>query len=139
MNSDNFLDAFQKLLIPADKWVGEQKSLKEIFEAKLAQYGLTFNQVEKLLCMQNRSLQGILDNSAKRVDVVNLLKLGQFLGLNTDMLLKLYINEASVEVIEELDDARKKSYIISNFDIKNLLEIIRILHESMDLKNRLQG
>ncbi|MDN3588043.1 hypothetical protein QWY86_15275 [Pedobacter aquatilis] len=122
MSSESFLNEFQKLLNPVERWNGEPKTLKEIFESKLEQYGLTFNQAEKLLSMQNRSLQGILDNSAKRVDVVNLLKLGQFLGLNTETLVKYYINEASVDLVNELNDARKKSYIVANFDLKNLLK-----------------
>ncbi len=120
MDEKEFLNEFYKMLSPVDTWEGEANSIKEIFEAKLEKYGITQNQAEKLLNMQKRSLEGILDRSAKRVDVINLLKLGQFLGLETSSLVKLYLSELSHDMVAELEDAKKKSYILANFDIKNL-------------------
>ncbi|QXU43476.1 ImmA/IrrE family metallo-endopeptidase [Pedobacter sp. D749] len=120
MSDNGFINEFYKLLNPADPWTGDEESLKALFEIKLQQYGLTMNQAEKLLSMQKRTLEGILDKSAKRIDVVSLLKLGQFLGLNTDALFKLYLKEASHDIVGELEDAKRKSFIVSNFDTKNL-------------------
>lgn len=120
MSDSEFLDEFYKMLRPVDAWVGETRSIKEIFDAKLAKHGITQNQAELLLNMQKRSLDGILDGTAKRVDVINLLKLGQFLGLETEALLKLYLNELPKDMVAELEDARRKNYILSNFDIRNL-------------------
>lgn len=122
MSDSQFLDEFYKMLRPVDAWSGEVRSIKEIFEAKLAKHGITQNQAEQLLNMQKRSLDGILDGTAKRVDVINLLKLGQFLGLETEALLKLYLNELPRDMVAELDDTRRKNYILSNFDIKNLIK-----------------
>jgi HTH-type transcriptional regulator / antitoxin HigA len=122
MDENSFLDEFYKILTPEDAWEGEKNSIsiKEIFDAKLNQYNITQNQAEKLLKMEKRTLEGILNNSLKRVDVINLLKIGQFLGLNTDALMKIFIKDQSKDIIQELEDAKKKSFIISNFDLKNL-------------------
>ena len=120
MDEQSLLDEFYKMLTPVDVWEGKADSIKTIFEARLAQHGITQNQAEKLLNMQKRSLEGILDGSAKRVDVVNLLKLGQFLGLKTDHLFKLFLSDLPADMIGEIEDAKKKAYILSNFDIKNL-------------------
>ncbi|MCX2483470.1 ImmA/IrrE family metallo-endopeptidase [Pedobacter sp. MR2016-24] len=120
MSDQGFINEFYKLLNPADPWTESTDSLKAIFETKLQQYGLTTNQAEKLLSMQKRTLEGILDRSAKRVDVVSLLKLGQFLGLNTDTLFKIFLKEAPHDIVGELEDAKRKSFIVSNFDVKNL-------------------
>ncbi len=120
MSKDDFLNEFYKLLKPVDVWNGEINSIKEIFEAKLLRHGITQNQAENLLAMQKRSLDGILDGTAKRVDVINLLKLGQFLGLETEALLRLYLSELPQDMVAELEDARKKTFILANFDIKNL-------------------
>lgn len=120
MDENIFLSEFYKILAPMDAWDGEANSIKEIFAARLTKHGITQNQAEKLLNMQKRTLEGILDGSAKRVDVINLLKLGQFLGLETDTLFKLFLNDMSADMVAELEDAKKKSYILSNFDIKNL-------------------
>lgn len=120
MDGNEFLNEFYKMLAPVDAWQGQANSIKAIFEARLAQHGITQNQAEKLLNMQKRTLEGILDGSAKRVDVINLLKLGQFLGLKTDRLIKLFLSDMPAEIIGELEDAKKKAYILANFDIKNL-------------------
>jgi HTH-type transcriptional regulator/antitoxin HigA len=120
MDENQFLNEFYKMLAPADAWQGQATSIKAIFEARLAQHGITQNQAEKLLNMQKRTLDGILDGSAKRIDVINLLKLGQFLGLETNHLIKLFLSDMPADMIGELEDAKKKAYILANFDIKNL-------------------
>ncbi|SDE64883.1 hypothetical protein SAMN05216464_10890 [Mucilaginibacter pineti] len=120
MDENQFLNEFYKMLSPVDLWEGETNSIKEIFDARLTRHGITINQAEKMLNMQKRTLEGILDGSAKRVDVINLLKLGQFLGLQMDALLKLFLNDMPQEMVGELEDAKKKSYILSTFDIKSL-------------------
>jgi len=120
MDENLFLNEFYKMLAPVDAWEGQATSIKAIFEGRLAQHGITQNQAEKLLNMQKRTLEGILDGSAKRIDVINLLKLGQFLGLETNHLFKLFLSDMPAEMIGELEDAKKKAYILANFDIKNL-------------------
>jgi hypothetical protein len=120
MDENVFLSEFYKMLAPVDAWDGEANSIKEIFEGRLNKHGITQNQAEKILNMQKRTLEGILDGSAKRVDVINLLKLGQFLGLETNALFKFFLSDMPADMVGELEDAKKKSYILSNFDIKNL-------------------
>lgn len=120
MSENQFLEEFYKLVTPVDKWVGEPPSLKEIFEERLKQYDITQNQAENLLNMEKRTLNGILDKSVQRVDVINILKLGQFLGLDPGTLFKVYLNEISSDMIAELENARKKSFIVANFDVKAL-------------------
>ena len=140
MSENNFINDFYKLLSPIDKWDGEYKSLKELFDIKLAQYGITANQAESLLGLQKRTLDGIIDNSAKRVDVVSLLKLGQFLGLDVSALMKAFVNGIPVDVTKDLSDARKNSFIISNFDLKNLFKIgfIKSKNEFANIENRIK-
>ncbi len=115
-----FEKEFLKLISPITKWQGEVTSIDDIFKAKIKEYGITQNQAEVLLGMQKRTLGGILDKSAKRVDVLNLLKLGQFLGLDTDVLIKAYVKDVPPDIVGELEETKKKSFILSKFDIKNL-------------------
>lgn len=130
MAEDKFINDFYKILAPIDKYEGEFKSFKELFDLKIEQYGITQNQAETLLGMQKRTLEGILDMSAKRVDVVSLLKLGQFLGLDVTSLMKVFVNGIPVDVTKDLNDARTKSFLISNFDIKNLIKAKFIKHKN---------
>src|ERR1700712_1926467 len=103
MDENVFLSEFYKMLAPVDAWDGEANSIKEIFEGRLAKHGITQNQAEKILNMQKRTLEGILDGSAKRVDVINLLKLGQFLGLETNALFKLFLSDMPADMVGELE------------------------------------
>ncbi|MEI7614994.1 MAG: hypothetical protein WCK63_19000, partial [Betaproteobacteria bacterium] len=69
---------------------------------------------------ERKSLEGILDRTAKRVDIVNALKLSSFLNLNPEKFINIYLTEMSPESIGELERARKLNFIASNFDLKNL-------------------
>jgi HTH-type transcriptional regulator / antitoxin HigA len=120
MTGEDFLEEFRKILNTNEKGTGQRVTLRLLFEEKLEQSGITQNQAEDLLGMEKRTLEGILDRSTKKVDVVNLLKLGEFLGLDYAKVIALFMTEASQEASDELDATRKKSYIVSNFDIKTL-------------------
>lgn len=81
------------VLKPVDSYVGELKSIKELFEQRIEKYGLTQAQVEKMLGMQNRTLEGILNQSAIRVDAINILKLCQFLGIRENDFYNRYVED----------------------------------------------
>lgn len=119
---NKFLDEFYKILLPVERWDGKETSLKEVLEAKLAKHGITRSQAAKLLNMQRRSLDRIVNGTAPRIDVVDLLKLGQFLGLETTALLRLFLYELPVDRVAELEDARKKSFILARFEVKRLVK-----------------
>jgi len=121
--NDNELNIFlQSLLQPLSSSVepSADTSIKQLFERRLVEVGLSQYQIEKLLNIERKSLEGILDRTAKRVDIVNVLKLGSFLNLNPEKFIDIYLTEMSPESIGELERARKLNFIASNFDLKNL-------------------
>lgn len=115
-----FFDNFSQLLKPVDDYKGELKTLKELFDDRLEKYSIAQYQAEALMGLQRRTLDGILDKSAIRVDAINLLKLSQFLGLSEDEFMKVYIQEMSPETIAELENTRRYTFILAHFDIKIL-------------------
>ena len=122
MKDKDIDELLETLLQPINEAVSNSKSasLKELFENRLKELGLSQNQVEKLLNIERKSLVGILDRTAKRVDVVNVLKLGGFLNLHADTFMKIYLTEMPSEAIGDLEKARKLNYLVSNFDLSNL-------------------
>lgn len=123
MNKDNI--EFRKILDLSVKdtgYVSDDKSIKDLFEHKLNELNITQNQALKLLSMEAKTLKPILDNSAKRIDVVNIIKLGHFLGLSINEIMKMYIPEMDVEQIGEIQRAREASYLLENFDIQSLIK-----------------
>lgn len=122
MDQDEYSQLLKSLLQPLNDSDSEDKnlSLRELFDRRLKQLGLSQNQVEKILAIERKSLIGILERTAKRVDVVNILKLGSFLNLQPDEFLQIYINEMPSESIGDLERARRSNFIVSRFDLNNL-------------------
>lgn len=95
-------------------------SIKDAFNARLNKLNLSQKQVENILGIEHKSLDAILDRTAKRVDVVNIIKLSRFLDLSLESLLQLYTRDLSPEANEDLEDAKVSSYVVTHFDINNL-------------------
>jgi Zn-dependent peptidase ImmA (M78 family)/transcriptional regulator with XRE-family HTH domain len=96
-------------------------SLKELFNEKLQEYGLSKTQFEKLANIQRRSLDGILDKTSKQTDVSNILKLSEFLGMPFDILLAYHLKDRPVEEIKDLQDSIEITFINRYFDLKTLV------------------
>jgi Zn-dependent peptidase ImmA (M78 family) len=125
MDNKDFNEFLKTLLQPisdADV-ICEGLSLKMLFEKRMAELDLSQNQVEKLLNIERKSLDGILDRTAKRVDIVNVLKLGSFLNLPPEKLLSIYLTEMPSDTIGDLEKARKAIFIVSHFDLANLFKV----------------
>jgi Zn-dependent peptidase ImmA (M78 family) len=117
--NNNFYD-LSAILLPVDQYKGNLTSIKELFEERLRYYNITQRQAENILGVQARTLDGILEKSAVRVDAINILKLSQFLGLDENDFHKLYVNELAAEAISELEATRRNTFIVANFDIATL-------------------
>jgi len=100
--------------------------------------GLSKTQYENLANIQRRSLDGILDKTSKQTDIINLLKLGEFLELSFEDLLVFHFKDRPVEEIKELQTSMDITFINKSFDIKTLASLGFIEKESTvdDLKER---
>ncbi|MCD4726232.1 MAG: ImmA/IrrE family metallo-endopeptidase [Pirellulales bacterium] len=101
----------------------ENISLKEMLNEKLQATGLSKTQFEKLAGIQRRSLDGILDNSSKQTDVINLLKLGEFLELDFKELLIFYFKDRPTDEIKDLQNSMEITFINKYFDLKTLASL----------------
>ena len=97
--------------------------LRDLFEGKLKQFGISYNQACKALKMDKKSIDPILDNKSKQVNAVNLLKLGEFLGLDVEDTIQYFLENNTSEAAKELNRAKKAKFIYDNFDLKELKKI----------------
>lgn len=95
-------------------------SLKELFENRANELGLSSRQLESGLNIERKSLIAILEQEGQRIDIVNLLKIGSFLNQNFEETIKILIANLPIESIKEIERARKFNFIINNFDIRAL-------------------
>lgn len=122
MNDKEFNDFIAGILDPPIKHVPtEKKTLKDIFNERLKEMNLSQRQIEDFLGIRYRSLIGILNGTAKRVDVINLIKLSHFLGITADKMLSHYTKkEMNSYNIGSLERSRKHSFLANNFDLSIL-------------------
>lgn len=122
MEEKEFNDLMRKLITPPSIQVySEGLSLKDIFDLRLKELDLSQRQVEDLLDIEYKSLMMILNRTGKRVDILNIMKLSQFLGMTTDEMLKVYTsNEMQSDAIGKIEQARKHSFIATHFDLTAL-------------------
>jgi len=97
-----------------------EDDLNTIFEKKLESVGLSKTHFERLSGIQRKSLDGILNKTSKHTDVVNLLKLGQFLDLSLEELMILHFKDRPSEEIKDLEASIAITFINKHFDLKIL-------------------
>jgi HTH-type transcriptional regulator/antitoxin HigA len=125
----------------------DSPSLRELFEQRIKELNITKSQAYDALEMDKKSVEPILDNDAKQVDTIKLLKIGEFLDLDVEKTIQLYLNQNTAEKTNELNRTRKAKFIFENFDlaglkklgfindIKNLVEIEERIVSFFGLKN----
>lgn len=91
--------------------------ISRAFNQRLADLSLTKNQVCNALDMDKKTLDPILDGSAKQVDIFSLIKIGEFLGLPSIVDAVQLLVDSSPGKVEELIKIKKANYIISHFDL----------------------
>lgn len=117
----------------------EEITLKSLLEDKLDATGLSKTQFERLANIQRRSLDGILDKTSKQTDIINLLKLGEFLELSIDELLIYHFKDRPRFEIKDLQSSMEITFINKYFDLKTLTSLGFIKKNSTieDLKKRI--
>jgi len=114
-------------------------TIKTLFLNRIKVLGITQSRAEAILGIEKKTLNKILQNDAKRVDIITCLKLAQFLNLSIDKFVKVYVTELSNEQIGQLEQTRKANFIIQNFDLSQLykLNFIKSKSDYAEIENRI--
>lgn len=122
MNEDSdFIEAFNRLLEPLH--ISDdisEKPFSVLFSKRIDELEITQSRAEALLGIEKKSLNNILNREAKRVDIITIIKLAQFLNLPVDDFVKVYLQELPSEQIGEIEKAKKNNFIVQNFDLSQL-------------------
>lgn len=116
----NVIEAAIKSNIDIDKVT----SLKELYNERKKTLHLSDRQIKQILGMDpNKTINPILEGTAKHVGFINIIKLAHFLGLSVNDLLKVYIPELDVNQIGEIQRSRDAGYIVETFDVATLMKM----------------
>lgn len=122
MNEDsNFIEAFNRLIKPlhiTDDISNDSFSI--LFKRRIDELGITQSRAEAILSIEKKSLNSFLNKEAKRVDIITIIKLAQFLNLPVDDFVKVYLQELPSEQIRDIENAKRNNFIIQNFDLTQL-------------------
>ena len=105
--------------------------LRKRYEERLLELGATTNQIEDSLEIEYRTLNGILDGNLKRFDLLSLLKVGYFLAIPEKELIDLYTKFVAQKHKEDLEQAKKVTFILNNFDL-SILKSIGVIDTKKD-------
>jgi HTH-type transcriptional regulator / antitoxin HigA len=100
---------------------GENKTLlRQHFESRLEFLGITLNQFCEGYEMAFRTINAILDGNFKYLDPISLMKIANFLNVSSDEILKECLSYMSANTQIQLEDSKKRTYILDNFNLHAL-------------------
>ena len=123
---DNFnIDELLSSLLsePAIKH-NSKDSLNELFEKRLALLHITRTDALSIMGIERVTLLGILNGKQKRVDFTNLVKLSNFLMVDLEKVVILYLDELQKSFPDNIkSDINKIEFLKTNFDLAVLKKI----------------
>lgn len=98
-------------------------NIKDVFEKKLIEYNLSRTMALKLLNIDKNVFDDILNGTAKQPNLIHIVKIAEFLDLEVNDFIKIVLKNQSTENISAIDNARKATFIVKNFDVRALIKI----------------
>jgi len=97
--------------------------LQDLFELRLKKLDITKHQALKILDIDHKILTGFLTGDTKKIDFVTVLKLSNFLEVPEDQIVEKYFKIVNTAYKETIGLAKKRSFIINNFNLPGLKKI----------------
>lgn len=94
--------------------------IAKLIDKRMIELELSERQLSTILDIERPSLKRFKEGEAQKVDLLTALKLIQFLGLEVDEFIKMYVSTLPKESIGSLEKVRKANYLVENFDLKSL-------------------
>src|SRR5580658_6060476 len=98
-------------------------NIAKLIGKRMSDLDLSERQLSSILDIERPSLKRLMDGEAQKVDLLTALKLIQFLGLEFDEFVKMYVSTLPKESIGGLEKVRKANYLVENFDLKTLKKL----------------
>jgi HTH-type transcriptional regulator/antitoxin HigA len=100
---------------------GELLPLNRLFDEKIVELGITRHQAYQVLGLDKKTVDPILDQSAKTVDVLNIIKIAEFLDIHRiDKLIQHYTNNLTTDRVKEMEGVRRANFIVKHFNLDAL-------------------
>jgi len=98
-------------------------NIKAVFDQKLFEYNLSRTKALKLLNIDKDVFDEILNGTAKQPNLIHIVKIAEFLGIEVNSFINVVLKNQNSENILAIDNARKATFIVKNFDVKALTKL----------------
>lgn len=101
----------------------DKLDIKAVFELKLTEYNLSRSKALKLLNVDKDVFEEIISGAAKQPNLIHVIKIAEFLDIDINNFIKAILKNQSPENIRAINNARNTTFLLRNFDIKNLTKM----------------
>ncbi|MEC3876796.1 ImmA/IrrE family metallo-endopeptidase [Chryseobacterium salviniae] len=98
-------------------------NIKDVFDKKISEYNLSKTKALKLLNIDKDVFEEILNGTAKQPNLIHIVKIAEFLDVDVNNFINVVLKNQSIENIASIDNARKATFIVKNFDVKALTKL----------------
>ena len=98
-------------------------NIKDVFDKKISEYNLSKTKALKLLNIDKDVFEEILNGTAKQPNLIHIVKIAEFLDIDVNNFINVVLKNQSIENIASIDNARKATFIVKNFDVKALTKL----------------
>jgi len=98
-------------------------NIKDVFEQKLLEYDISKTKALKLLNIDKNIFEEIINGVAKQPNLIHIIKIAEFINYDINEFIKIVLKNQSSDNIASLENARKTTFIVKNFDVKTLTNL----------------
>lgn len=97
--------------------------VREAFDNKLKEYNISKTKALNLLKIDKDVFQHIINGTAKQPNLIHVIKLAEFLDIDIESFIKIVMKNQKGENIKTIENARKTTFLLQNFDVKQLTKL----------------
>ncbi|APS37513.1 ImmA/IrrE family metallo-endopeptidase [Salegentibacter sp. T436] len=101
----------------------EDLDVRGEFEQKLNEYNISKTKALKLLKIDKDVFEQIISGTAKQPNLIHVIKLAEFLDIEINRFVQAVLKNQNEENITSIDNARKTTFLLKNFDVKMLTKL----------------
>lgn len=101
----------------------EDLDVRYEFDQRLKEYNISKTKALKLLKIDKDVFEQIISGTAKQPNLIHVIKLAEFLDIEIDRFLKIVLKNQNEENVTSIDNARKATFLLKNFDVKMLTKL----------------
>lgn len=98
-------------------------NIKDVFEQKLLEYNISKTKALKLLNIDKDVFEEIINGTAKQPNLIHVVKIAEFINYDVNEFIKIVLKNQSIDNIASIENARKATFIVKNFDVKTLTKL----------------